>query len=516
MKQKTARTSIVSLLFASLLPCYAATEAQRPNIIVFLVDDLGWNDTSLPLSGEKTKYNNRYQTPHLEAFARQGTLLTNAHAQALSVPSRASLITGQNSIRNGVSGDYGLTVNPFNTLAIDPGTVLDPRCALPKILKQAGYQTIHCGKYHLCEYKSQIPTPKDIGFDVNIAGSLEGQPGSYLAEDNYVRKGTQPDKNPMKGLEKFFGGQKHLTEALTETAIEELNKAVNDKHPFFLYMAHYAVHTPIQPHEAYLKHYPVGENENVSEAQYGSMITGVDASLGELMKELDRLGIAENTLVLFLSDNGGRVLARGKKSLYGNYEFNYPLRSGKASIYEGGIRVLAVARWPKRIKAGAVSDAPVMIEDVYSTVLEAAGVKPPASYQVDGKNLLPMLQGKKPTHDLAERSMYFYLPYRFEGAHQSYNGPDFKEGGVTPSSAIIKEGWKLIYIHSDQRFELYHLNKDVGERNNLIQVEKKRAAELVEDLDAYLKANNALNSIRLPEREYTPWPKEAYNSPMTL
>lgn len=503
-------STITALLFAPILQCYAVAEERRPNIIVFLVDDLGWNDTSLPMSGEKTKYNNRYKTPYLETFAKQGTILTNAHSQALSVPSRASLITGQNSIRNGISGDYEGTVNPFNTLAIDAGTVLDPRCALPKILKQEGYKTIHCGKYHLCEYKSQIPTPEDVGFDVNIAGSLEGQPGSYLAEDNYVREGTPHAKNPMKGLEKFFGGQKHLTEALTETAIKEVNKAVNDKHPFFLYMAHYAVHTPIQPHETHIKHYPIGENENVSEAQYGSMITGVDASLGEFMKELDRLGIAENTLILFISDNGGRVLWRGKKSLYDNYEFNYPLRSGKASLYEGGIRVPAVVRWPNRVKAGAISDVPVMIEDVYSTVLEAAGVKPPANYQVDGKNLLPALQGKKPTNDLAERSMYFYLPYRFEGAHKSYNGPDFKDGGVTPSAAIIKNGWKLIYIHSDKRFELYNLNKDLGERNNLIHVEKKRAAGLVNDLDAYLKANNALNSMRLPEKKYTPWPKEAY------
>lgn len=511
MKQKNIVQGLALFLLASVEQSYAMTkDEQRPNIIVFLVDDLGWNDTSLPMSGEKTKYNNRYKTPNLEKFAQQGTLLTNAHAQALSVPSRASLMTGQNSIHNAISGDYEPTVNPFNTLVVDPGTVLDPRFALPKILKQGGYKTIHCGKFHLCEYKSQIPTPADVGFDVNIAGSLYGQPGSFLPEDNYTRGEMIKEcgKNPMKGLEKFFGTKKHLTEALTEVAIEEINKAVNEKQPFFLYMAHYAVHTPIQPHDKYMKHYTVENNENVQEAQYGSMITGVDASLGEFMKELERLNIADNTFFLFISDNGGRVLWRGKKSLYNNYDFNYPLRSGKASIYEGGIRVPAVVCWPSKIKAGVVSDIPMMIEDVYSTVLDVANIEAPGNYQVDGKNLLPIFLGKKSSGDLLKRSMYFYLPYRFEGSH--YNGPDFEDGGVTPSSAIIKEGWKLIYKHSDMSFELYNLNKDLGEENNLILVERKRALNLIEDLDTYLRANNALNTMRLPEKKYTLWPKDAY------
>lgn len=500
------------LLWASMGQSHAMTEEeQRPNIIVFLVDDLGWNDTSIPMSGEKTKYNNRYKTPNLEEFAKQGTILTNAHAQALSVPSRASLITGQNSIHNAISGDYEPTVNPFNTLVVDPGTVLDPRFALPKILKQGGYKTIHCGKYHLCEYKSQIPTPYDIGFDVNIAGSLYGQPGSYLPEDNYTRPAwvKEQGKNLMVGLEKYFGGKKHLTEALTDAAIKEMNIAVKEKRPFFLYMAHYAVHTPIQPHQTYMEHYSPNDCENLQEAQYGSMITGVDASLGLFMEELERLGIADNTFFLFMSDNGGRVLWRGKKSLYGDYEFNYPLRSGKASIYEGGIRVPAVACWPGKIKGGIVSDIPMMIEDVYSTVLDVAKIEAPDNYRVDGKNLLPVLLGGKKSDDILKRSMYFYLPYRFEGAH--YNGPDFKDGGVTPSAAIIKEGWKLIYKHSDMSFELYNLNKDLGEANNLIHVGRKRAFQLIEDLDTYLRANNALNTMRLPEKKYTLWPKDAYS-----
>lgn len=522
MKQNNISICVGSLLLMSTLQSNAITdevqepinakEKQQPNIIVFLVDDLGWNDTSLPMAGTKTDYNKRYKTPNLEKFAQQGVMLTNAHSQALSVASRASLITGQNNIHCGVTGDYEPTVNPFNTLAIEPGTVLDHRCALPKLLQQAGYKTIHCGKFHLSEYKSCIPTPSDIGFDVNIAGSLYGQPGSYLPEDNYTRPDWLKEygKNSMVGLEKYFGTKKHLTDALTCAAIEEINNAVNEKQPFFLYMAHYAVHTPIQPHEAHMKHYPVNENEKIEEAQYGSMITGVDASLGEFMKELDRLGIADNTFFLFISDNGGRVLWRGKESLYGNYEFNYPLRSGKASLYEGGIRVPAVVRWPGKIKAGIVTDVPMMIEDVYAISLDVADIKAPANYQVDGISWMPVFEGKKSEKTYKKRSMYFNIPYRFEGAHKSYNGPDFKDGGVTPSTAIIKDGWKLIYRHADQDFELYNLSSDLREQNNLITKEKEQAIELVKNLDFYLKSNNALNSKRLPENKYVLWPQEAF------
>ena len=509
MKNRIDLVKILSsfILCGSVNLCMA--EEKRPNILIFLVDDLGWNDTSLPMSGEKTKYNNRYKTPNLERLAQEGMMLTNAHAQALSVPSRASLITGQNSIHNGISGDYKPTINHNKTFEIEPGRVLDHRFTLPKLLKQSGYKTIHCGKYHLCEYESHLPTPTDIGFDVNIAGSLYGQPGSYQPEDDYTRKGMLKNgKNLMVGLDKYYGSKKHLTEALTEVAIDEINNAVKADKPFFLYMAHYAVHTPIQPHQKHINKYQLNAGEKVDEINYGSMITGIDASLGTFMHELDKLGITDNTLILFCSDNGGRVLWRGKKSLYGNYEFNYPLRSGKASIYEGGIRIPAVARWPKKIKKNAISDAPIMIEDIYSTVLNAANVSIPSNHATDGKNLMPLFSRGGTNKDLTERDMYFYLPYRFDGAH--FNGKDFADGGVTPSAAVIHKNWKLIYFHIDQSFELYNLKTDIGEKNNLISVEKKIASKLVAKLDTYLRSNNAINSIKLPERIPTPWPLDVY------
>lgn len=180
--------------------------------------------------------------------------MTNAHAQALSVPSRASLITGQNSIRNGVTGDYVPTVNRTKSLEIESGNQLDHRNALPKQLQKAGYKTIHCGKYHLCEYDSNTPLPFDIGFDVNIAGSEYGQPGSYSAKNNFTTDAMikQSGGNVMVGLEEYFGSDMHLTEALRAASIKEINNAVEHDKPFFLYLAHFAVHTPIQPHAKYL------------------------------------------------------------------------------------------------------------------------------------------------------------------------------------------------------------------------------------------------------------------------
>lgn len=488
-----------------------AEEAKKPNIILFLVDDLGWNDTSLPVSGQKTEYNKRYQTPNLERLAQQGILMTNAHSQALSVPSRASLMTGQNSIRNGVSGDYTPTQNQSGTLEIEAGHPLDHRIALPKQLKRAGYKTIHCGKYHLCEYESDAPSPFDIGFDVNIAGSEKGAPGSFLPEDNYERagKGSADGETLMVGLERYFGSKTHLTDALTEVAIEQISSAVEEEKPFFLYLSHFAVHTPIQPHERFMKNYEsVDDGLSISEDQYGSMITGVDASMGKIIDALDSLGIDDNTMVIFYSDNGGRVLFREKNSLYDSYEHNYPLRSGKASAYEGGTRVPAVAYWPNKFKRGIVTDAPIIIEDLYKTFTTLAGADLPSQHITDGHNLLPLFETGKAPETLKKRSLFFYLPYRFEG--EEFLGPDFVNGGISPSAAINREGWKLIYFHKDQSFELYNLNNDLSEKNNLIDLEKEMAKSLVVELDEFLRGNSALNSIKLPERVPTPLPLDAF------
>ncbi len=496
----------------SLISYSSFSQNSKPNIVVFIVDDLGWNDTGVAMSGEKTLYNERYKTPNLERLAQEGVVMTNAHAQALSVPSRASLMTGQNSIRNGVTGDYTPTLNKAGTLEIEAGHPLDHRIALPRILKNAGYHTIHCGKFHLSEYESDAPSVADVGFDVNIAGSEHGAPGSFQPQDNYTNQGMikQQGRNVMVGLEEYFGSELHLTEALTQVAIKEVRKSVEQDKPFFLYLSHFAVHTPVQPHTAHMSEYDLtAPGQTPSEAQYGSMITGVDASMGVLLDELKRLGIDDNTMILFLGDNGGRVLFRAKKTLYDDYQWNYPLRSGKASIYEGGLRIPFIAHFPQHFACGVRSDAPVMVEDIYTTVASMAGAEIPSNHAVDGLDLSTVFESGKTPPFINKRSMYFYLPYRFEG--EQFNGPDFEGYGVSPSSAIIVGGWKLIYFHKDQSFELYNLEEDISEQNNLISSNTSLARKLCVELDNFLRANSAVNSIQLPQRIPTPWPMEVFD-----
>jgi len=492
------------------LPCASQTEKQKPNIIVFLVDDLGWNDTSLPLSGEKTLYNQRYKTPNLEKLALEGITFTNARSQAICVPSRASILSGQNAMRHHVTGDVHPTINKRKTYEIPAGGVIEPeniQYLLPSMLKKQGYHTIHTGKYHLCHQcpSGMSPSPEEAGFDVNIGGNNFGAPATYKGEKNYARKNKH-----VPGLDKYHGTETHLTDALTIESMTAVRTAVQKNTPFFLYLAHYAVHTPLEKHKPYIDNYQLTEGEHASEADYASMIEGVDVSLGTVMKTLDDLNISDNTILIFYSDNGGRVLGKTTKGLYKKHEFNYPLRSGKASIYEGGIRVPAVIKWPGKSVANSKSNAPIIIEDIYATVLNAAHGTVPTTYAIDGKDIAPVIKNPASTKLLKNRSLFFYMPYRFEGV--DYNGPDFSNGGVTPTAAVIKNDWKLIYFEDDERFELYNLSTDIGEKNNLFSTNHKQAILLVNKLDAKMKEHNTIIPIRLPNRIPVNWPQQAFDN----
>ncbi|MCZ2846317.1 MAG: sulfatase [Candidatus Bathyarchaeota archaeon] len=486
-------------------------EEKKPNVIVFLVDDLGWNDTSLDLTGESTKYNERYQTPNLEKLASQGITFTHARTNAICVPSRVSLLTGQNFMRHQVKGDLHTMFNTKKTLEFPGGkAIAEPHNMLPAVLKRHGYYTVHAGKYHACHRcpAEKSPTPEAAGFDVNIGGTGFGAPANYYAIDSFQRRNAT-QKQPMPGLEKYFGKDMHLTEALTIESLNAVKGAVDKDQPFFLYLAHYAVHTPIQEHKPYRQNYTLIEGEPENEAAYASMIEGVDVSLGTVMKALDDMKIADNTLLIFYSDNGGRVLWRGKKSLYENYEFNYPLRSGKASAYEGGIRVPCVVRWPGKTKSQARSSAPLMIEDIYSTVLNAAGISTANNYPMDGKDWSVFLGGQETPVDFKNRSLFFFMPYRFDGVE--YNGPDFAHGGVAASASIIKNEWKLLYFFEKEIFELYNLNEDIGEKHNLIDENPEKANELIEELDRNMHEKNITTvPLLLPERIEAKWPLKAW------
>jgi len=488
------------------------TTSTKPNVIVFLVDDLGVNDTSLPMSQSKTHYNKRYKTPNLEQMAEQGMTLTNARANAICVPSRVSLLTGQNFIRHQVKGDIIPTKNKSKTLAFPPAKVIDKKAnMLPALLQKQGYFTVHAGKYHVCHHCSSktSPTPEMAGFDINIGGSFYGAPGSYQPIDEY---GNVKHPERLKGLESYYQRNMHLTDALTEEAMNAVTPAVDNQQPFFLYLAHYAVHTPIQPHNKYLKNYKLTVGESKKEAQYASMIEGVDASLGYVMTQLEQWQVADNTLVIFYSDNGGRVLGRGKKSLYGDWQFNFPLRSGKASNYEGGNRVPGVIKWPTNITANITNTAPVMIEDIYSTVLGAAGVNVDQRDDIDGMDWSQFFSSEQVPTSFSNRSQFFAMPYHFEGSF--YNGLEFIDGGVEPATSVISDNWKLIYFFTDERFELYNLADDIAEQNNIIEQQPKQAKRLVVLLDNKMKKHdfNDIMPKRIADDSAINWPIKAYQN----
>ena len=488
---------------------------SKPNVIVFLVDDLGVNDTSLAMSQSKTLYNKRYKTPNLEKMAEQGITLTNARANAICVPSRVSLLTGQSFIRHQVKGDIVATMSKSGALLFPPAKVIEkPEDMLPALLQKQGYLTVHAGKYHVCHHCSSetSPTPEMAGFDINIGGSFYGAPGSYQPVDEY---GNVKQPGRLKGLENYYSLENkqkniHLTDALTEEAMSAVKPAVNKQQPFFLYLAHYAVHTPIQPHNKYLKNYKLTVGEPEQEGQYASMIEGVDASLGYVMAKLEQWQVAENTLVIFYSDNGGRVLGRGKKSLYGDWQFNFPLRSGKASNYEGGNRVPGVVKWPAGITANITNTAPVMIEDIYSTVLSVAGVNVEQRDDIDGMDWSKFFSSKQVPEIFTNRSQFFAMPYQFEGTF--YNGADFIEGGVEPATSVISDKWKLIYFFTDERFELYNLADDRAEQVNLINQQPVQAQSLVALLDSKMKQHNFDDIMpkRSSDGSAINWPNEAF------
>lgn len=439
----------------------APQNAQKPNIVLFLVDDMGWQDTSVPFWKEATPLNRRFRTPNMERLAVGGEVFTDAYATPVCTPSRVSLMTGANAARHrvtnwtGVRGqmtdDENPTLQPapwnVNGLSNTPET---PRAffapTLPGLLHGAGYETILVGKSHLGAAGTPGADPKNLGFDVNIGGSAAGHPASYLGTSNYADGGTHDVPN----LEKYHGTKTFLTEALTLEANRAVNEAVAARKPFFLYLAHYAVHEPIQKDARFYQRYKDKEPGIPDvEARYASLVEGMDKSLGDVMDNLQKQGVADNTMVVFLSDNGG--LSVGQRAAPHNTQ-NLPLRAGKGSIYEGGVRVPMIVRWPGVTKAATRCEAPVIVDDFFSTLLNIAGATAPAS---DGLDLRPWLRDAKAA--APDRALLWHFPNAWgEG------GRDFAY-----YSALRSGDWKLIYRYEPRRFELYNLRDDIGEQHDL-------------------------------------------------
>lgn len=466
----------------------------RPNIVVFLVDDMGLMDTSLPFltdkSGNPVRYplNDWYQTPNMERMARQGIRFSRFYAQSVSSPSRASLMTGQNSTRHGTTNwinsdsnnkcSFGPTAWNWNGLSKNDIT-------FPRILHNAGYKTIHVGKAHFGRMDSDGENPQNIGFDINIAGSFIGQPGSYYGENGYGNiKGNKSSAVP--GLEKYHGTDVFLSEALTLEANKQIDEAVKEKKPFFLYMSHYAVHAPFEADKRFARHYSYTRKPKMA-ANFATLIEGMDKSLGDIMDHLEELGIAENTLIIFLGDNGSDAPMGDDKG----YSSSAPLRGMKGSEFEGGARVPFITCWGKPdgnnpaqkrlpIAIGSVQQQIGTIMDIYPTILSLVGAENPQGNIIDGIDLSTQLQGRKNKN--RSDKVLIHFPHEHHGCY---------------FTTYIDDYWKLIYYYNPERpsepgYRLYNLKKDPGETLDLSLQDKNRVRKMVQAMNAQLEVEGAL------------------------
>jgi arylsulfatase A-like enzyme len=488
----------LGLVFGSFFSMGQKAEQERPNILFILADDMGWQDTSVPFGPAVTPFNGRYETPALERLAREGMKFTNAYSCTVCSPSRVSLMTGLNEAGHGVtnwtylsgdkpSSDIGhptLFPSNWNWNGLQPQKGLNHAIhtvTLPELLNEAGYLTMHFGKGHLGAADTPGADPKNFGFDVRMGGRDAGGCGSYYGTKDFGAK-AHP-KGPWRAwdMDKYFGRDIHLTEALTLEAKREIRAAVVTGQPFFCYFAHYAPHTPIDPDERFAPKYRAAGLDD-TEAAYASLIEGVDKSTGDLLNLLDELGIAKNTIVVFTSDNGG--VSHSYRSMSPPHTHNAPLSSGKGSHHEGGIRVPLLVRWPGLSIAGRTSKTPVMIYDWFPSLLEAAGVN--YSKNIDGQSVKPILQNS--LTKLPERPLVWHFP-NFWGPLQR---PEPVKGpGMGPCSAIRLGDWKLIYYHTNQNFELFNLKNDLGEKKNLADENPGKVKELANELSKYLQSRNA-------------------------
>ncbi|HUT26110.1 MAG TPA: sulfatase [Sumerlaeia bacterium] len=495
---------------------------MKPNIVLFLVDDMGWQDTSVPFHAERTPFNDRFRTPNMERLARQGVKFTNAYACPLCSPTRTSIMTGLNAARHRVTQwtlrpgvdpsqkAEDMESPPWQVNGLQPGIP-----TLPGILREDGYRTIHVGKAHFGAKGTEGEDPRRLGFDVNIAGHAAGGPGSYHGTNNFSAAWRNGDRIwDVPGLEQYHGQDINLSEALTIEANKALAEAAGTGKPFYLYMSHYTVHTPLEPDKRFVQRY-LDQGVDKAEAVYASMVESMDDSLGQILKKLEDLGVAEDTIILFASDNGGLSHGpRGKTPMgTGHYTHNWPLSAGKCSAYEGGVRVPMLVSWAKPapanprqkripIQPGSICHEPVICDDFLPTLCRWAGVEDLEKRveRLDGQDITGAVAGDASFRRPGE--LVFHYP------HFINYGKGTIEHGYGPFSALRDGNWKIIYFYDRRKWELYDLSRDIGEKNDLALEEPdllgRLAGKLVErlrDMDAQYPVVSATGeqvSIGLP------------------
>jgi arylsulfatase A-like enzyme len=473
MKSIPCLVSLLIVAAQQLMIASQASAADRPNIVLIFADDLGWSDVGY----QGTDF---YETPNIDALAKQGVVFSAGYAAAGNcAPSRACMLSGTYTPRHHVyavgSTDRGpkasqrlVPVPNKNGLAHSVVTFADA-------LKEAGYATGHFGKWHLDGKDGAKPTQQ--GFDV-----------SYDSYDSFgageVKEGSEGNKaGPPSDPKGVF--------TLTRKATEFMES--NKDKPFFCYLAHHAIHTPLQGRPETLARFQAKTSgKQHSNALYAACTYDLDASVGILLAKLKELGIEQNTLVVFTSDNGGMQTSSQE-----------PLRGNKGSYYEGGVREPFIVRWPSVTKPGSRCDVPVINVDLFPTFLDAAGASVPAGKILDGESLIPLLKGGK---ELERKAIFWHFPGYLDNPVIRGRELDIRTGFRSrPVSVINKGGWKLHLYHeewhldggrdklaSNNAVELYNLADDIGEKTNLVNSHPEKRDELLDDLFAWLKSADAL------------------------
>jgi len=478
----------------SIISCTSSVkENTPPNIIIFLVDDMGLMDTSVPVLtdslGNVVEYplNDYYKTPNMEKLAEQGIRFSNFYAHSVCSPSRISLMSGQNSARHRATnwihqaennrGEFG--PSEWNWEGLNGHSI-----TLPRLLQEKEYRTIHIGKAHFGPEGYDGEDPTKLGFDINIGGSGIGRPGSYYGTDAFgLTAGDSYPTLAVPDLEKYHGKDIFLTEALTIEAKNAMTQAKRDDKPFFLNMSHYAVHSPFDSDPRFAQNYNDSEKDKKAQA-YATLIEGIDKSLGDIISHVKKLGLDDNTLILFMGDNGSDA----PLPMEDNYGSSYPLKGKKAMHWEGGMRAPFIATWvtsnsnsywqTKLPIAQGVQHQIGTIIDIFPTITDMLDINIPEHHSIDGSALQKQLNGLN--NKDREETFLNHFPH---GHRSSY------------FTSLVNSDWKIIYhyqVYGEPRYELYNLKEDPFETNNLSEANPEQLKVMMQTLGDELEDKKAL------------------------
>ena len=427
---------------------------SKPNVLFILIDDMGWMD--LGCQGNKN-----LRTPNIDNLAKGGMRFTDAYAPApVCSPTRAAIITGQSPARLQITNHLPhqdrftpkdsklLPAKMLNHLSLESETLAE------RLKKDAHYATAFIGKWHLYTGRDNKYNPLNQGFDINIGGCSYGGPPTFF--DPY-RIDFLPDRKEGE----------YLPNRLADEAIAFISEQNSKDKPFFVALWNYTVHWPMEAPDKLVEKYKKLPIKGYRDHRYAAMIEAMDIAIGKVLKSLDDLNITEETLVIFTSDNGP----------FGGVGDASPLRADKGHLYEGGIRVPLIVRWPGKVEAGAVEETPVILTDLHPTILSATGLDLNSTIPNDGHNLLPLLKGKE---KLKNRAVYWHYP-NFAFHRDNRLGSAIREGDH-----------KLIHFYDTDSVELYNLKNDIGEKNDLSGKMPQLASRLKNKLKVWLQDSGAV------------------------